>query len=259
MDDILTSHSDTSPMDMTVHHAEWNSPDVLSTQLMAESLYQERRFPKKCRKTSTDSTIDFLPQASFTESNIAWQDITQSPDHNHYAPPSYQNLHRLDTAQTIDWLLNGPAISSTETSPETRGSIFSARTMSTASISTASLESLRNQTDAQTSWIREGQSPKQMYMESVPTDVHDQCPSCDMTFNRPGKLSAHYNSVHCRRFPCSNCSRAFGLKHDLHRHKHTVHKDIYGPLDTFTCIKDGCTKKFHRKDHFRRHVRNCST
>ncbi|KAH7396620.1 hypothetical protein DE146DRAFT_657255 [Phaeosphaeria sp. MPI-PUGE-AT-0046c] len=81
-----------------------------------------------------------------------------------------------------------------------------------------------------------------------------------MSFHTPGKLSVHYNSVHNRRFPCSDCSRAFGLRLDLERHKHTTHKDIHGPRATFTCTNIGCTrlkKPFHRKDNFRRHLNRC--
>jgi uncharacterized C2H2 Zn-finger protein len=86
------------------------------------------------------------------------------------------------------------------------------------------------------------------------------CPDCDLKFRTPGQKRNHYNRRHNLRYKCSLCTAAFGLRKDLERHKHTVHKDQFQSGTRLFCTNFGCAtpkKEFNRRDNFHRHVERC--
>lgn len=69
--------------------------------------------------------------------------------------------------------------------------------------------------------------------------------------------SQHVNRKCKKRFKCSvnGCSRVFGLKADLERHKKT--HQAPAAQERFHCPRTNCRRHFGRKDHLKRHQRNC--
>ncbi|KAH7383329.1 hypothetical protein BKA66DRAFT_93872 [Pyrenochaeta sp. MPI-SDFR-AT-0127] len=91
-------------------------------------------------------------------------------------------------------------------------------------------------------------------------DLPYACPKCTRTFATPGLKRSHYNRKHNLRFLCKICGAAFGLRRDLQRHEHTVHKDRQNSQAGFRCTNIGCAtpnKAFNRRDNFMRHVERC--
>ncbi|KAF2130350.1 hypothetical protein P153DRAFT_430584 [Dothidotthia symphoricarpi CBS 119687] len=73
-------------------------------------------------------------------------------------------------------------------------------------------------------------------------------------------LQNHHNRKHNLRYPCTLCPAAFGLRKDLERHEHTVHKEHFKSEQVFRCTNEGCATpaiEFNRKDNFQRHVKRC--
>lgn len=92
------------------------------------------------------------------------------------------------------------------------------------------------------------------------------CPECHLSFRTSGQRNSHINRKHRRRYTCpiQDCGSTFHLNADLRRHKHSVHKDVFGAgagkQKEWKCENEWCTEKeriWVRKDNFRRHLERC--
>lgn len=241
--------------------AKWDLVDPPRPRIITGSSYQyHRRFSWELSFADEEPPMNLSPTTSLLESRGDYQDTTQVLEKGHVSMPSPEPLHRLRTVGDTETQLESSPISSVETSPATGSSIFSSSMTTIPSISSASSETLPEKLALQPSEAGQDRSLVQLITESVLANDPENCPDCASSFRTPGLLSAHYNRVHNRRFSCDNCSKSFGLRLDLERHKHTKHKNLFGPLVTFHCAIVGCAtpgKTFHRKDNFQRHVERC--
>lgn len=51
-------------------------------------------------------------------------------------------------------------------------------------------------------------------------------------------------------YECKDCSKFFTSKLQLHKHIRTTHDESFKP---YSCLADGCTKRFTRKDNMQQH------
>ncbi|KAF2830484.1 hypothetical protein CC86DRAFT_402522 [Ophiobolus disseminans] len=230
-----------TPQNATPLLSDEEAARFANTQIIAASRLQQIKFFSKFCNPETRS-ISTNVENGYAHAN-EFSGATASSSDSLYADPSYGSPSSYSSAISAE--SSSPQSGASTMSSFTSVSTGASSTSGTGQSATAHLIAL-----VADAIVNSTQSSNSRY----------PCPNCKLDFRTPGLRKKHHDRKHNLRYTCVECFVAFGLRKDLERHDHTVHRGRFRSLQTFCCTNAGCAtpeKEFTRKDNFLRHVDRC--